>query len=103
MKPGTRAFSGAACEPRLIEWILSMGITGCKIVNRTDAYFGMLAPYMQLQGTKFVALGNEASKSLKQLMIRHFKLPHPSGRNRQVNNKKLIDKKLKECKKWLSK
>jgi len=32
----------------------------------------------------------------------YFSLPHPSGRNRLLNDKKYIKLKLKECKEWLN-
>jgi uracil-DNA glycosylase len=52
--------------------------------------------------THFIALGNNAHKVLEELGIPHFKLPHPSGRNRQLNNKSFVDNKLLECKAWLN-
>lgn len=45
----------------------------------------------------FVALGNNASRVLENMEIPHFKLPHPSPRNRMLNNKKLIASELKKC------
>ena len=48
-----------------------------------------------------IALGNTASKALNKLKIKHFKLPHPSPRNRLLNNKKFITKQLKECRKYI--
>lgn len=45
-----------------------------------------------------IALGNFASDALKKLGIEHFKLPHPSPRNLQINDKEFIQSRLDECK-----
>ena len=50
---------------------------------------------------KVIALGNVASNSLKKLNIDHFKMPHPSGLNRQLNDKKFEKNKIKECYNYL--
>ena len=49
----------------------------------------------------FIALGNNAGKRLDDLKIKHFKLPHPSPRNRQLNNKKFIDDILQKCNNYI--
>lgn len=51
--------------------------------------------------TKIVALGNTASDALNKLGVKHFKLPHPSPRNRLLNDAQLIDDLLILCKKYL--
>lgn len=109
MRPGAKPFEGAACEKLLYDWILDIigynayeGLGYRKlatIVNQCDYneyWFG----YCHKKGHKFIALGNNASKALKS--VPHFKLPHPSGRNRQINDPKFIEAKLRECKKWLT-
>lgn len=50
---------------------------------------------------KYVALGNEAEKLLKKYELPYFKLPHPSGRNRKLNDKKWLSQQLSQCSKWL--
>ena len=50
---------------------------------------------------KVIALGNVASNSLKKLNKDHFKMPHPSGLNRQLNDKEFEKKKIKECYNYL--
>lgn len=91
-------FKGAACEKRLMEWV--------KIVAGDEEY----AIYNRLQINwnnfshsfcKIVALGNNASYTLTRHGVEHFKLPHPSGRNRQINHQALINGKLAECKEYL--
>jgi uracil-DNA glycosylase len=104
MKPGAKPFEGAACEARLKAWIKELGLTlnnyernSCCIINqidlaRSELLVTVCKPYI-------VALGNNASKALGK--IPHFKLPHPSGRNRQINDKSYIEARLAECKKYI--
>jgi len=102
MKPGARPFEGASCEPRLYEWLNTLlGPQDLfKIINQCDyAYANLYAVHIR-DKVKYVALGNNASDALGK--IPHFKLPHPSGMNRQINNKEFIEKKLKECRSWLN-
>lgn len=92
-------FKGAACEKRLTEWIEYIGAHPYYIINSHMDDSKDLIRLWQTLGFPIVALGNNASKALGN--IYHFKLPHPSGRNRQINNKEFINKKLEECKNWL--
>lgn len=112
MKPGDRPFQDAACEKRLMEWITYLTVTTAnsyKIVNSntpqdmsyiTDCY----ARFEKIKGceVRCVALGNNASNRLKACGVPHFKLSHPSGRNKQLNDKTFIEQKLKECREWLN-
>ncbi len=50
---------------------------------------------------KIVSLGEKASHLLRIVGIDHFKLPHPSGLNRQLNNKEYVEKQLNSCYKYL--
>jgi uracil-DNA glycosylase len=111
MKPGAKPFQGAACEKRLMEWIetlidyttTSVGdfYLQYDIVNSSDPYC-IDSVLNMWSGNNVIALGNAASNYLNKYSVPHFKLPHPSGRNRQLNDKKFIEAKLKECKEWLS-
>jgi hypothetical protein len=53
------------------------------------------------QVDKLVALGNNVSKFLKEHGIEHYKLDHPSGKNRKFNDPKYEKQMLKELKEWL--
>jgi hypothetical protein len=102
MKPGVKPFADAACERRLGFW--KAALLGCNepsmTINRSQRHFKAIAYYHL---GPVVALGNEASRALDQLGVSHFKLPHPSGRNRQINDKAFISKKLEECKRYIEK
>jgi len=54
-----------------------------------------------VQGCHMVALGNLASKVLTTMGMDHFKLPHPSPKNRKLNNKEFIASELKKCYSYL--
>ena len=48
-----------------------------------------------------VALGGFASKALDKIRVNHFKLPHPSPRNRQLNDPTYAEYRLNELKQYL--
>lgn len=50
---------------------------------------------------KIIALGNLASGALNKLGVHHFKMPHPSPRNRLLNDKTFETNILDECKHYL--
>lgn len=97
MKPGSGAFIGAVCEARLMEWIKKLDIKEFIIMNQVD----LVPEIWQVKNKLYtvIALGNNASKALKN--TEHFKLPHPSFRNRLLNDPNYIKQKLKECKEYL--
>lgn len=51
---------------------------------------------------KIVALGKTASVALTLLHVNFFEMPHPSGRNRLLNDKQYIDNKLAQFKEYLN-
>lgn len=51
--------------------------------------------------TKIVALGNTAADALDQIGMEYYKLPHPSPRNRFLNNTVQVEAVLEDCKQWL--
>ncbi len=98
------AFKGAKCEARLDAWIIETKAFPYYVINSTDQDALALIWLFQALGAPIVAIGNNASKYLnKEAKASHFKLPHPSGRNRQINDKAFINNKLEECKKYLQK
>ena len=54
------------------------------------------------QYDKILALGGFVSESLNRIDVKHFRLPHPSPRNRLLNDKLYEKKILKQCKEYLN-
>lgn len=50
---------------------------------------------------KILALGNAVSVTLLRLGISHYRLPHPSGLNRKLNDKRYVHEQLVACKNYL--
>lgn len=50
---------------------------------------------------RILALGSRVSKILDRAKIKHFKLPHPSGLNRQLNDPKYVNWCLGKCYNYL--
>lgn len=94
-------FKGASCEKRLMDWIYRITLDEFIIHNRTDPKFKAAVLCAIALDWPIIALGNEASKALGE--VSHFKLPHPSGRNRQLNDKMFIEQKLEECRIFINK
>lgn len=97
-------FVGTQSYKRLLEWIWNMDIDISDVftVNATDNFYHWVGYYGCGEDHTYIALGNNASNFLKSEGLEHFKLPHPSGLNRKLNDRKFIAGKLKECKQWLS-
>lgn len=52
---------------------------------------------------RIVAIGKTAAKALTLLHYEFFELPHPSGRNRLLNDPAYIDEKLKRLAEFINK
>lgn len=50
---------------------------------------------------KIIALGGYASSALNRIEVSHFKMPHPSPRNRLLNDKSYEYNILNECEEYL--
>lgn len=107
MAPTSRAFQGAACEDRVYKWINKIlsrprvrewAYPAFRICNSTDND----CIYYARESSCVIALGNNASKFLTSHNISHFKLPHPSGRNRQINDKTFIALQLELAKIYIN-
>jgi uracil-DNA glycosylase family 4 len=51
---------------------------------------------------KIIALGKTAAKALTLLGHNFYEMPHPSGLNRQLNNKEFIEEKIKGLASYLA-
>lgn len=72
-----------------------------KVLSRKQVKESLHSLKLKLDNIEYdriVALGKTASEALKLLKISHYKLPHPSPRNRQLNSKDFLDKQLESCK-----
>lgn len=96
----TIAFRGAACEARLAHWIALVAFDEPFIlINRTDIEFDRTLTMCLTTGVTIIALGLHARKALGS--VGHFMLPHPSGRNRLLNDKVWLASQLHLCKNYI--
>lgn len=57
---------------------------------------------LAIKPNKVVALGKTAGVALDMLKIEHYKMPHPSGRNRELNNEEYVKEKVKGLESYVS-
>lgn len=106
-------FWGTKSYETLSKWLTYLGINKHGLINVSNEVTSGKIPKItnedlfrirtKLEGaTKVIALGNTASTALHRLGIKHFKLPHPSGRNRLLNDQNYLNSKLIECKEYLN-
>lgn len=115
-KPGSKnkdprvPFVGTKSYKTLLEWIylLDIDIHNVKLYNSSEPdteerikHQIFITEVNSGIDWRIIALGKNASKFMDKIEIEYFELPHPSGLNRKLNDKKYIDSLLKECKKWL--
>lgn len=91
------AFIGTKSYKVLLEWWKRLGQIGIAVENSHNSKSLKAIRYYYGLDYKVVALGNNASKRLSKMNIQHFKLPHPSPRNRKLNDKEYIDSELAKC------
>ena len=94
---------------RLQRWMDVVGVNQFSFINcigiRGD-YNDMEIDYSTLKtcinkSYKVLALGDIPSKALMRLNIDHFRLPHPSPRNRQLNDKEFEALIIEECRAYI--
>ena len=94
----------------LLKWIgeMDVDITRVRLYNQCDGPFNSrmsqvtLNKAIELQQIKVIALGQNAANYLAKVGINEFfLLPHPSGLNRLLNDKKYVDLKLGACKQYI--
>lgn len=93
------AFVGAGCFKTVISWIRDLDPDYYVCLNsNTDKDIEKIS-ILYKEGFKLVALGEKASKRLNSLP--HFKLPHPSGLNRLLNNRIFMNDTLNDCEDYI--
>lgn len=79
------AFVGARCFPRLVEWISAIGADYYVCLNSSNDELDVIETLLA-DGFRVIALGMSASERLNERNISHYCIPHPSGRNRKMND-----------------
>lgn len=95
------AFEGTRSMNILLVWVSFLGLAPgeYKMVNRTSPDFKRMV--WLFSDCSIIALGEEASKALSAMEEPHFKLPHPSGLNRKLNDHSYVKAILRECKYYI--
>ena len=112
MNPSKKGRVGDKENPsikKLHEWMTHLGVLHFSFSNVNDSTQHLplsKVDYDRLQQLvdgydKILALGGYASSALNRIDTRHFKMPHPSGLNRQLNDKSFVKSMLKDCRKYL--
>tara|TARA_B100001564_G_C20332618_1_gene530810 strand:+ start:173 stop:538 length:366 start_codon:yes stop_codon:yes gene_type:complete len=97
---------GTATERKLSYWLNTLEIDDYRFINCSkDRGKTFKIDYDNLiketRAQTVVALGSVASKALTKINVEHFKMPHPSPMNRQLNDKEYERQKLMELYLWL--
>lgn len=110
-------FEGTPSHSTLLDWLSALNISSITLLNLSNRvsrsgeairpqdidYKGLqarLEAFKENRG-KVVALGGVVSHHLTKMGIEHFKLPHPSPRNRLLNSKAFVEQCLLNCRQWL--
>lgn len=94
------AFIGAGCEGTLKLWLRYLEIPDARVIN---SHTKKLQEEIRKHPGLIIALGNAAYVRCSKYHDRRrvFKLPHPSGRNRQLNDKEFVTRQINTCRLWL--
>lgn len=88
----------------LNNWMIRVGIKYFCFDNICDSEEGRSRNEYRLpeiDNCKVIALGNEVSNYLWVKGVKHFLLPHPSPRNRKLNDVNFVHSQLHNCKTFL--
>lgn len=107
-KPSTKAKENSTVK-KLNDWMSKIGIQYFSFSNVHESVDHVplsCVDYSRLNTIthgydRVIALGNYASDALKKIHVKHFKMPHPSPRNRLLNDKEYEKHMLKDCRKYL--
>lgn len=94
----------------LNKWMDQLGLRTCSFINLYEkdicpeqCQIDLIRKMVTVnQYDAVICLGGIVSKQLYLNDIDHFRLPHPSPRNRQLNNKKYVYNELLACKNYLN-
>lgn len=108
MNPSAKQPRKGSTRNKLAEWAEEMRVEHYDFINVIDrpgeVHHNMVdknaLTFALKKYRRVIALGNFVSDVLKRSDIEHFKLPHPSPRNRMLNNPEKISQILQECAKY---
>ena len=108
--PSAKAPRKGSTRSRLKEWTdeMQMGpYDFMNVVNKSGKPDKSMIDYKLLTFNlkdyrRVIALGNFASNALNKIGVAHFKLPHPSPRNRMINHPEKISAILADCAKYVA-
>lgn len=96
---------------RLYSWLETLDVRFVSFVNvshergdfrPSDDDIDFLWRCLCIHDGPIIALGTAVSRHLRRLHFYHFKLPHPSGRNRVLNNPRVAVRALHDCAEWVN-
>lgn len=105
-KPSTKnldpnvPFIGTHSYKRLVKWMCYLFVTDVNVEYVNSVSNEDLIKIKNFDG-KIMALGYDASIRVKQVGKTPHEMPHPSPRNRQLNNVFYEYHQLNMCKRWL--
>ncbi len=96
------AFVGSKCFTTLVKWIKVIKPDYYICIN-SDTWqdMGIIRELDVATDFIFIALGNKASNRLNKYGVEHYKLDHPSGLNRKINDSEYVTEMLNKCKEWI--
>lgn len=109
-------FIGAPCYKRIKDWVeylthSSRLFVAGNCTNSLNAKFNKFTIPTYASTLKsscvaqnincVVALGNDSARVCEVANMKYFKLPHPSGLNRLVNNREKIKEALRACDEYI--
>lgn len=97
------AFIGAKCFPTLVKWIKILDPDYYIVLNSNSSKDHFKIEKLHEDGFKIITLGNKADAKIRKYtyITDAYRIEHPSGLNRNLNNKSYVDKMLKECKTYI--
>ncbi len=109
INPNNKEHHKNSTVKKLQYWMDVMGITEYDFTNcipTIGEYKKDMIDYNRLKENvngynKVLALGGFVSDALKKIKVQHHKLPHPSPRNRMLNDHLYEINELKECRSYL--
>jgi uracil-DNA glycosylase len=94
-------FEGTRSHLTLLGWIAALGVTDYALVNSYNLANRIGICKYDEAGCHFVTLGLKASVVLDKMGLKYHRLPHPSPRNRLLNNPQFVELSLAKCKAYL--